>query len=110
MALIRCPECDSEISDSAIKCPKCGKQLRKPRRSVMGKIFLWIFYLFNAFMAWALVSGINAVSKDMGTPMSDAEMVGATIGTGLGIGMMLMLWAMGAVITGLLALMTRPKA
>ena len=27
MALIKCPYCDSEISDKATKCPKCGNEL-----------------------------------------------------------------------------------
>ncbi|WP_140308924.1 zinc ribbon domain-containing protein, partial [Vibrio parahaemolyticus] len=27
MALINCPECETEVSDSALKCPKCGVQL-----------------------------------------------------------------------------------
>lgn len=53
MALIKCPECGSEVSDSAFKCPKCGKQLRKPKRSIFGKLCLWLFYLYNLLMvAW----------------------------------------------------------
>ncbi|WP_159338889.1 zinc-ribbon domain-containing protein, partial [Escherichia coli] len=27
MALIKCPECQKEVSDSALYCPACGKQL-----------------------------------------------------------------------------------
>ncbi len=30
MALIKCPECDSKISDQAEVCPKCGYELKKP--------------------------------------------------------------------------------
>lgn len=29
MALIKCPQCGSDISDKAVKCPKCGTLLRK---------------------------------------------------------------------------------
>lgn len=29
MALIKCPECQKEVSDSALYCPACGKQLQK---------------------------------------------------------------------------------
>ncbi|HDY2485615.1 TPA: zinc-ribbon domain-containing protein, partial [Escherichia coli] len=25
MALIKCPECQKEVSDSALYCPACGK-------------------------------------------------------------------------------------
>ncbi|MEC9377128.1 MAG: zinc-ribbon domain-containing protein, partial [Candidatus Neomarinimicrobiota bacterium] len=28
MPIINCPECSSEVSDSALKCPSCGVQLR----------------------------------------------------------------------------------
>ncbi|MEZ2452489.1 zinc-ribbon domain-containing protein, partial [Raoultella planticola] len=28
MALVSCPECQKEVSDSALRCPSCGKQLR----------------------------------------------------------------------------------
>jgi hypothetical protein len=27
MALIKCPECSKEVSDSALTCPNCGYQL-----------------------------------------------------------------------------------
>jgi len=29
MALIKCPECQSEISDQALTCPRCGFPLKK---------------------------------------------------------------------------------
>ena len=28
MALIKCPECNKEVSDRAVTCPHCGYQLR----------------------------------------------------------------------------------
>ena len=31
MALIKCPECNSDISDQAVKCPKCGYELKTPK-------------------------------------------------------------------------------
>ncbi|MGL6475219.1 zinc ribbon domain-containing protein [Aeromonas hydrophila] len=33
MSLINCPECASEVSNAALKCPKCGFQIRKLYRS-----------------------------------------------------------------------------
>jgi len=30
MALINCPECNSEVSDKAISCPKCGCPIASP--------------------------------------------------------------------------------
>lgn len=110
MALIKCSECGSEVSNSALSCPKCGKQLRKPKRGIFGKICLWLFYLYNLLMIVWLVAGMNAVSEKTATLATDAERAGAAIGTGLGITMILIIWVIGAVITGLFALLTRPKA
>jgi uncharacterized OB-fold protein len=31
MALIKCPECERDISDKAISCPNCGYQTPQPR-------------------------------------------------------------------------------
>ncbi|MBR2208084.1 MAG: zinc ribbon domain-containing protein [Synergistaceae bacterium] len=108
--LIKCPECNAEVSDSALKCPQCGKQLRKPKRGLFGKIFLWLFYLFNIFMLIWLVGGMNAASTSMNSMASEAERAGAAIGTGIGATIIIFIWAIGDVITGLLALMTRPKS
>ena len=108
--LIKCPECNAEVSDSAMKCPQCGKQLRKPKRGVMGKIFLWVFYLFNVLMLIWLIGGMNAASNVVSNAASEAERAGASIGTGIGAMFILFIWAIGDIITGLLAFMMRPKA
>lgn len=42
--------------------------------------------------------------------MSEAERIGASIGIGLGVTFILRIWVAGAIITDLLALLTRPKA
>lgn len=107
MALVKCPECGQEVSDSALDCPKCGKQLRKPKRGFFGKLFIWSFYLYNLLMVVWLIGGINSASKI--EAVSEAEKAGAAIGTGIGITMILIVWVIGDIITGLLALMTRPK-
>ena len=108
--LVKCPECQAEVSDSALKCPHCGKQLRKPKRGFFGKIFLWLFYLFNVLMLLWLISGMNATSEIANQAVTEAEKAGAALGTGIGLTMILFVWAIGDIITGLLALMTRPKA
>lgn len=108
--LVKCPECNSEVSDTALKCPHCGKQLRKPKRGFFGKIFLWLFYLFNIFMLIGLISGMNSTSELMNQATTEAQKAGTAAGAGLGMTFMLFVWAIGDIITGLLALMTRPKA
>ncbi|WP_111817767.1 hypothetical protein [Agrobacterium sp. CFBP2214] len=109
MALINCPECSESVADSAFKCPKCGVQLRKPKRGFFGKLFKWSFVLFNLLMAVWVVGGFNAATKD-DNALSGAEQAGAAIGTGLGVAMLLILWVIGAVILGLFVMFTRPKA
>ena len=109
MALINCPECSTDVSESALKCPKCGVQLRKPKRGVIGKLIKWSFILFNILMAWWLVAGMNAASDVMSNASSSAEQAGAAIGTGLGATMIAGTWVFGDIILGLLVLFTRPK-
>lgn len=106
--LTKCPECSAEISESAMQCPHCGKPLKKPERGIMGKIFLWLFYLFNLYMFGALVKAITAVANGS-QAISEADKLGAFIGAGLGFSALLSLWVNGAIITGLLALVTRPQ-
>lgn len=109
MALIQCPECSTEVSDMALKCAKCGVQLRKPKRSVFGKIIKWTFVLFNIFMGWWLVAGMHVATKTMETASRGAAHAGAAIGTGLGAAMIIGLWGFGDIILGLFVILTRPK-
>lgn len=110
MTLIKCPSCTKEISDEAKTCPHCGKQLREPKRGFFGKLFLWIFYGFNALMLFWLIGGISGAADVASTAASDAERAGAAIGAGLGFFMIIFIWMIGDIITGLLALITRPKS
>jgi hypothetical protein len=94
---------------TAIKCPKCGVQLRKPKRSFFGKIIKWLFILFNAIMLIWLISGLSSVTE--GTELlSEAEQIGTAIGAGLGVAMLAGIWVIGDIILGLFVLFTRPKA
>lgn len=109
MALINCPECSIEVSDTALKCPKCGVQLRKLKRGFFGKLVKWSFIGFNVLMAIWLIAGMGAATEGM-EAMSDAEKAGTAIGTGIGAAMILVIWVFGDIILGLLVLFTRPKS
>lgn len=37
MALIKCPECGKEISDTAKNCPNCGYRIKRPKNNVKMK-------------------------------------------------------------------------
>ena len=110
MALINCPECQAEVSDSALKCPKCGVQLRKAKRGFFGKLFKWSFILFNILMLVWLVSYWGAIGEMTNTVSSDAEKAGAAIGGTIGTGMLFGLWVFGDIILGLFVMFTCPKA
>ncbi|WP_353612827.1 zinc ribbon domain-containing protein [Mangrovibacter phragmitis] len=109
MPLINCPECSTEVSDTALKCPKCGVQLRKPKRGFFGKLVKWGFVGFNILMAIWLIGGMNSASEGM-QALSGAEQAGAAIGTGIGAMLILGIWVIGDIILGLFVLFTRPKA
>jgi hypothetical protein len=109
MPLINCPECSAEVSDTALKCPKCGVQLRKPKRGFFGKLVKWSFVGFNILMAIWLIGGMNSASEGM-QALSGAEQAGAAIGTGIGAMLILGIWVVGDIILGLFVLFTRPKA
>ncbi len=109
MAMIKCPECSEEVSDSAMKCPKCGVQLREAKRGFFGKLIKWVFIGFNLLMgAWIIGGTMSNVDKIDG--LSGAEEAGAVIGTGLGVVMLMAIWVVGDIILGLFVLFTRPKS
>lgn len=88
MALILCPECNNQISDTAFKCPSCGVTIRKPRRSMLGKVFMGLFILFNLIMTIWLFSywggmGEMIASGDSSEASQTGAAIGATIGTGI---------------------------
>lgn len=57
MALVSCPECRTQISDSALMCPKCGHPLGQQRMFkrmaivsmiIFGIVAVFIFFLFSS--------------------------------------------------------------
>jgi hypothetical protein len=77
------------------------------RRGIIGKLFSLIFWLFNGLMVLWLFLAIKSTAELGATMTTDAEQAGAAIGATLGFGMVLSIWAMGAIIFGLLSYMTR---
>ena len=77
----------------------------KRERSAIGKVIKWIFIAFNLLMALWLVGGLHSISK-MQT-FSAAEQIGAGIGATIGVTVLLVLWALGDLILGILVLVTR---
>lgn len=84
-------------------------QIERRKRGVIGWIFLVLFWLFNAVLLLSLLGGLSNVgSLDPGA--SSAGRTGAAIGTTIGVTMILTIWAAGAVVLGMMVLLTRgPK-
>ena len=65
MALVACKECGEQVSDTAMKCAKCGFQMRLPKRGFFGKLCLWAFIGFNLLMVLWIFGGVSANSEKM---------------------------------------------
>ena len=109
MRLQNCPECRYEVSQKAKQCPNCGHIIQNPKRSFFGKIFKFLFILFNVFMfIWLISFGIVIGETDT-KYLSDTEMAGVAIGTSLGFTFQFFIWAIGDIILGILTLLTKAK-
>lgn len=83
-------------------------QVTRQKRGFFGWTFLIVFYGFNALMLLWLFSYLGEVGGKL-SQGSDAQQAGAALGTTIGVGIIFFIWALGAVITGLLAMMTRGR-
>lgn len=79
----------------------------KRKRGFVGWIFLIIFWLFNILMLVSLFAGINGTIEKTALLTTEAEKAGAAVGTVIGVGMILTIWALGAAILGLFVVFTR---
>jgi hypothetical protein len=85
------------------------KLIEKRRRGVFGWIFLTLFWGWNLLMGASLLAGLSGNAEQYATLTSEAEKVGYAAGTGLGATMILLTWALGAVILALAAYFTRGR-
>lgn len=83
------------------------KLIERYRRGFFGWIFLLIFWGWNLLMVWALLKGASAT--DCSQYASQAEQSGCNAGAGIGIMMVMVMWAVGSVVFGLLAYFTRGR-
>lgn len=74
-------------------------------RSAIGKLVKWLFIGFNIFCAIWMTSGLSAVSKIQ--THSSAEQIGANIGATLGFAAIGSIWLFGAILLGILVLLSR---
>lgn len=78
------------------------------RRGIFGHLIKWVFIAFNLLMVYALSQywvGLGELER----PASEAGRAGAAIGGTIGTGMIVFFWVAGAVILGLLTILTRGR-
>jgi hypothetical protein len=80
-------------------------KVEKRQRSFVGQLFYLLFIGFNLLMLAWLVSGFINIS---GIPVdTDAQRAGRAIGAAIGFGLILTIWIIGAVLLGILTMVTR---
>lgn len=103
-----CPECKSQVSVNAMSCPHCGEVLKEKKRGVFGQLFKWTFILFNVLMMALLYQAYVQASVDLSQTESRKAVQGVVLTTGMFI-LLFSVWAVGGLITGAFAYMSRPK-
>ena len=77
MALIKCPECSKEISDTVKKCPNCGYKLKLRREDKSQfktlKNFNWWKILLITFIVVVVASGGITFYFYMNSPVRKAQ-------------------------------------
>lgn len=76
-----------------------------PRRKMS-----WLLIVWSAAMAaWAIGAGVSANCADQTGRFANAAQAGCEAGTGIGIGIIILLWFIGFVVLALIWFMTRPR-
>lgn len=83
------------------------RMIEKRRRGFFGWIFLLLFWAWNALMVAWLFTGVGATNCTQYA--SDAARSGCAAGTGVAMIAILLVWALGAVILGMLAFFARGR-
>lgn len=84
-------------------------RIEKRQRGVFGWLFFTLFWGFNAVMAYGLFGGLSGNIEQGAKLSSDAARAGHAIGTAMGVGMILFIWVLGAVLLGVMVILTRGK-
>lgn len=76
MALIKCDECQKEISDTAKTCPHCGYNLKKERKKLNSKNIIYNFRTISCFLLiLAFITSFFAVSFSRDNYSSSRQML-----------------------------------
>ena len=116
LVFVECPNCHARVSTRAIFCPECHGRLRQPPRDLAAPVFRWSFVIFNIVMvcwtAFYAVTGRtslrdSAIAADPGP--DPAAATGTPVPGEMGLGFLVMLWALGFLVLGVCAAFTHFK-
>ncbi|MCQ8872289.1 hypothetical protein NP945_10705 [Mesorhizobium sp. LMG17149] len=79
------------------------------KRGFFGMVFWLVFLAFNALMALWMFAGIKGASDQYQATTDAASHAGTAIGGTVALGILLWIWLFGAIILGLLVLLSRGK-
>ncbi|MDA8032354.1 MAG: hypothetical protein MPK62_14760 [Alphaproteobacteria bacterium] len=112
----QCPECHAPVAHRrALTCGKCAAQLYYPKRSLVGWVFVWLFFAFNGYMLVRLGFtglGLFRTYSTVSSPTGAAGTAGAgfTVSTTAATVVSLFFeWFIGFFFIGILVLMTKPR-
>lgn len=78
------------------------------KRGFFGHAFKWLFFIFNAAMAWWMIAYWMQLAEGPAA-VTEAQKAGRALGGAAGTGFIMTMWLMGGAILGGLALATRGK-
>lgn len=84
-------------------------QIERRRRGFFGWIIAILFWGFHVIMALWVYLGITGASTRIAPIQSGAERAAATIGSGIGLSLVLIIWVIGTAILGTMMLFTRGR-
>lgn len=87
MALIQCPDCGKEFSDSAKQCPNCGyrSHVNQRKPSDHKKVLGWILFIIGLICFWPVIYHFYEYQPPYGPMIMDSFAVVALVCVVLGI-------------------------
>lgn len=81
----------------------------RTKRGFFGWVFALVFWAWQLLMAAWLITSLNLTTGQYASATSDAARTGTAIGTTIGMTFLLLVWALGSLIFGMLMFFTRGK-
>ena len=70
--MVRCGECEKEVSSDAVRCPHCGKKLKM---GFFGKAVLSVVAVVGLFIAWGATIPENEAKANSVRRLCEREMM-----------------------------------